>query len=376
MRHKRIKRAARHKRVRSRAGRMSHKARRPQAPGEDTANLRAILIMLVMMYHSTIIYGPDFPAYRPATQFISPAALPVAGPIVGIVSFALFTPMMGLFFMLSGYSFVFTLKKSTDYGVLIRKKFWRLLVPLLFVGLCWMIPIKLLVGHPQYRDLPLPRVLWEVFVTGRLSGHLWFVAVLFMMFAISGICYHCFGLTRRADCAVIVETAVCYAALLVLRSHSVLLDYLFRNYAFFVLGLMLHRHGDWIARFVTRRRNWPLLALGVALLAGAAFIPSHTLRLFVLPVLCMPAPLLLFRLIPKRSNRFFILIGDNSMRLYLLHSPLLYFSFAYWLNINPMAMTLINFVGWGAVALGVGLLLARLHLGVLLGERDFHARPV
>lgn len=85
--------------------------------------------------------------------------------------------------------------------------------------------------------------------------------------------------------------------------------------------------------------------------------------------------MVLFWALPKNANRFMILIGNNSMRLYLLHVPLVYFSFTYWPNINPIAMTAINFVGFGLLALGIGLFIEKVHLNTLMGERNFHVHP-
>lgn len=350
--------------------------RREPYPGEDTANLRAVLIMLVMLYHSTIIYTEPGFAYHTTRQLVQPGSLPSV--VLGVLSLVLFTPMMALFFALSGYSFVYTLRKSTNYWVLLQKKFWRLLVPLLFIGLCWMLPIKLAVGHPQYRGKTVWELLVSMFITGDLSGHLWFVAVLFMMFAVFGIPYQLFGLTRKADVTMMGLAAALVVALYPFRDVTYLMNRFYACYLFFVLGLVLHRFQSSVMAGLRDKRWWAgivVAAVGLALIALSDAMP-HAIRVFALNILCMPFPMLLFRMIPKRSNRFFVLIGDNSMRLYLLHSPLLYFSFTYWPDIDPWLMTGINFFGCGAVALLLGLALAKAHLGVLLGERDFHARPV
>lgn len=367
LKHKRISAGARHKRP------------HVKVPGEDTANMRAVLIMLVMLYHSTIIYSePNF-VYHPQRQLVSIDANPLLASILGIASFLFFTPMMGLFFALSGFSFVYTLKKSTNYWVLLQKKFWRLLVPYLFVGSCLMLPIKILVGHPSYRGVPLGELLVKVFITGSLSGHLWFVYSLFLMFAVFGISYHFFGLTWKGDCGVLFLSVACFIASSILAGKIFIISSFRAYYLFFVMGLMLHRYWHVVMTILGNKHYWPVIVvvyICLVVLAGYIEPISDGLYHVLTRTLCMPFPMILFKLIPQKTNRFFILIGDNSMRLYLLHSNLLYFSFAYWLNIDPVLMVLINFVGFGLLALGIGLLMERLHVNFLLGERDFHARPI
>ena len=56
------------------------------------------------------------------------------------------------------------------------------------------------------------------------------------------------------------------------------------------------------------------------------------------------------------------------MGLYLFHSPMLYISFAYWPNINPAVMLLINFIGFGTIALLLTELVRRIRCGFVIGE--------
>lgn len=350
--------------------------KREKAPGEETANLRAVLIMLVMMFHSTIIYTfPQF-AFHSERRLTFLSTDNAWGMIVGVIFYALFTPMMPLFFALSGYTFVFTLRKSTNYLILLKKKFWRLIVPLLFIGFCWMIPIKVIVGHPDFVHKSFARILIGVFVTGWSSGHLWFLVVLFGMFAVFGVCYHFFGLTRRGDAAVVVMTVICYVILHFVYMETYFLARFYRFYLFFVLGIMIHRYQDVLKKFFANKRNIVWVVVGVVFLAFVALSSNGNLRFNSINLLCAPFPLLLMYLLPRKSSAFMVLIGDNSMRLYLLHSPMVFFSFAYWPNINPILMIIINFFGFGSIALVLGLLMNKIHLGVLLGEHRFHAPRV
>lgn len=340
--------------------------KREKAPGEETANLRAVLIMLVMMYHSVLIYvSPDF-AFNSTRQL--PSAF--SNPVVLTIGFIFFYPMMGLFFALSGFSFVFTLRKTTNYLVLLRKKFWRLLVPLVAIGLLWTIPIEM-IGKSIFQGMSFPQIMWSVYVTGEKAGHLWFLEVLLAMFIVFGWCYHCFGLTWKADLAVLAVSLCVYASSQ-LVSWTPLLGRFYDNYAFFVLGLMGHRYmpvlKDWL-----RNKKWAIALIAVA--PYALLLVTHgRIQQILLSICCAPATLLLLWLIPKRTNRFFVLIGDNAMRLYLLHPPLVHFSSVYLADANPMLVIVINFFVYGALALLIALLLEKAHLTVLFGEHAYRKR--
>ncbi|KAB5607530.1 hypothetical protein EHS19_04245 [Bifidobacterium jacchi] len=65
------------------------------------------------------------------------------------------------------------------------------------------------------------------------------------------------------------------------------------------------------------------------------------------------------------------LIGRNLLSLYLMHLPLVYVSFAYWPNIDPWLMILINVCCLSMVVMLFAEMLRRLHLGVLIGEKGY-----
>lgn len=84
-----------------------------------------------------------------------------------------------LFFMLAGS--VFALKPAADFQTLLIKKARRLLIPFFLTGLFFMIPLKIQGGFFDAQRL------WEIaaaFLTGRESGHLWFLTALFWCFVV------------------------------------------------------------------------------------------------------------------------------------------------------------------------------------------------
>lgn len=90
---------------------------------------------------------------------------------------------MELYFFISEFLFYKTVCKDVPYFKFIKGKVLRLLVPYLFFGLLWMLPIKILLNIPSYRDYDISDILYR-YVIGFDNGHLWFLYALFTIFVI------------------------------------------------------------------------------------------------------------------------------------------------------------------------------------------------
>ena len=86
---------------------------------------------------------------------------------------------MPLFFSLSGY--LFAGQKNLPFIEFLSKKTKRLLIPFFTAGLCYMLPIKLILGYPPYQGKRLVTVI-KLFLLGNDTGHLWFLPTLFIIF--------------------------------------------------------------------------------------------------------------------------------------------------------------------------------------------------
>lgn len=90
---------------------------------------------------------------------------------------------MPLFFLISGY-FVNTLAENQSRVSAIWKKFQRLMVPYIFVGLCYA-PCKLLLSQFANDPFHLSN-LWKMVIGVNPDGELWF---LYSLFVISAFAY-------------------------------------------------------------------------------------------------------------------------------------------------------------------------------------------
>ncbi|KAB7790459.1 acyltransferase family protein [Bifidobacterium leontopitheci] len=347
---------------------------------DGSINIRAVLAVLVIIYHSSMIYT------YPGRAYVTHRHLAIGGPgtpVAAVIGVS-FVSMMPLFFALAGSSMVYTLRKSTSYAVLLRKKFYRLVIPWLFIGLCWSIPLRFAAHHPQFKGVSFGRILWETFITGNFSDNLWFLQVLFLMYVVMGLPYHLFKLTDRGDIAAVVWAVIVFAAAVLgghaLEAHnatSKAVSSFIAYLPFFVAGLLLHRQQDRL------REAWVSLRVRIAIIVVLAVVYAATVVIalrgadgltimYARSIACMPVPIAIAMLIPKRTNWLLKTIGKNLMALYLMHLPLAYLSFAYWPDINPALMLAINIVGFATVVMLIAELLRRLGLGVLLGEKGYN----
>ena len=74
-------------------------------------------------------------------------------------------------------------------------------------------------------------------------------------------------------------------------------------------------------------------------------------------------------LIPNKTINILSKISANSFGIYLFHSPLIYITFRYLPNINPILMFIINFICLGIVVYYLTIFLRKLKLGIIIGEK-------
>ena len=136
-------------------------------------NIRAIAILTVVLGHSMILYSNGFDIYQSGQNS---AFFDYAKRFINLYQ-------MPLFFSLSGYLFARS-PVRTSASVFFRKKAARILLPFLLVGLFWLLPIRWAIRYPGYSECTLKGTI-VMFLAGTDSGHLWFLPVLFLYFAVS-----------------------------------------------------------------------------------------------------------------------------------------------------------------------------------------------
>lgn len=338
----------------------------------DVSFIRASAILLVMLGHSIIIYSSGWNLY---STDVSASLFDHLKDMINVVQ-------MPLFFSVSGFCLVYTVGPVGCRPVGLGVKARRLLIPFLVVGLLWMLPIRLAVGYPGYAGGGILHVVFLDLLLGLDNGHLWFLPTLFFMFLlvrvlqlfVSKVCgggEPGNGL-QPLDVLLPLFAIVVFIVCKVIR-RSLSVPYLGQAslwMPYFAIGYLIHRSqivfpNAWKK---LRGRAFPRFVASLLLLAAVAtgFLgkASGFLGLFASTVSLLAA----YVLAPGRRVPIVEIVSRDSMGLYLFHSPLLYISFAFWPDIAPVLMFLVNFVFFGLVAALMTKLMRRVGLGCVIGE--------
>ena len=323
-------------------------------------NIRALAIFMVVLGHSIILYSSEWSLYD--TSFSVPF-LDVLKKIIDI-------PQMLLFFSLSGYLFVFTHRKNRGFVQLLKNKALRLLVPYLGIGLCFMLPIRVVVGYPTYQGIGIPDVM-QKFLTATDVGHLWFLPALFSVFLLSDliltIAEHIPGVKKYPEIFLCIMAFALY-----LEGYRIGFGYppllsAFNYLLWFSLGYTANIWQDTVKKiYAIAPVKWALIVLNLVLIGYSAVAGSMRVLLSLLMKgLCV---INAYGVIPGKSCRIVEKIDRNSFGVYLFHSPLIYITYATIPDANPVLVVFLNLVVFGALAYGVTELVRKTKFKVLLGD--------
>ena len=135
------------------------------------SNLRAIAILTVVIGHSIIIYSSEWNLIQTSVECTFFDSLKH---IINLYQ-------MQIFFFISGFLMYGTLQKKISLKQFFTDKVNRLIIPYFFVGLLWMIPVKMLINISDFSiNQLLPQII--NLIDGLSNGHLWFLYSLFTMF--------------------------------------------------------------------------------------------------------------------------------------------------------------------------------------------------
>lgn len=316
-------------------------------------NIRALAILTVVLGHSMILYSSEWGLYR-TTQ--TSAFFDLCKRVINLYQ-------MPLFLSLSGYLYARTAEGDT-FKRLIGKKLPRLLIPFFAIGLFYMIPIKLLVGYPPYQGESVLNAVLK-FLNGQDVGHLWYLPVLFVLFLCAFPLARLFGNRKRTwtvACAAGLLFAVC-SKRLPLRSIPYVAYFAQFSWSFFFGALLFHMKSVW--EKAASRKSAQLTVAVCALLGILAALYTK-----LEPVRVLSGALIMLALYMIVPNRSFVIaerISKASFGLYLLHSPLIYITFAFLLSAPPVLVFGVNAVIWGGLAYLETHLLSRSPLKLMIG---------
>lgn len=298
-------------------------------------NLRAFAIIMVVIGHSIILYSHKWGLYSTTYNV---KFLDVLKDWINLIQ-------MPLFLSISGFLFARSYKKYR-FKTFITKKVKRLLIPYVFVAVLWMYPIKRFVGY--YSKNIVQFIIKDV-IWGQDIGHLWFLPCLFICFVCS---YFLFKLFKKDDnlheyIKVVIFIALYLISLVGSKFAAIpWLSYLCVNYVWFYAGSVIYDYMDKITHL-----NKYIVFIAGMLVSVAAILCDIPVVNGVATVMLL---IMLYNVIGSKDNKIIKSISDCSFGIYLLHSPVIYITFAYMADYNPVIVVSVNIVlaliAWGVTA--------------------------
>ena len=243
----------------------------------------------------------------------------------------------------------------------------RLIVPYVIVGLFWLLPVRMLLKYPGYENKKLSRIIFYEILLGADNGHLWFLQTLFIIFCVM---FFAIRFLRKFDehkinpiviySIVLVALWLCHIVIGRIQIISVIKAPI-ENCVWFYLGFYINKFSEQIKNLYKLR--FLLFFISIATVLISIFVIS-----WLKPLGALLFIFSIYLLVPNRTNKVIERISQDSFGIYLFHSPLIYISFTFFPDINPIIMIIVNFAVFGSLAMGMTELLRKLKLGLVIGE--------
>ena len=332
--------------------------------------VKTILMLIVVLYHSILFWGGG--------SWFSAEPLDKAS-FFGPVASWFNTFHIYAFTLVSGYLFAYLKYEKNKYKQFVPfavNKVKRLIVPYIFVALCWVIPIATYFFNYSFMDIV------DRYVLGTAPSQLWFLLMLFNVFLIFWLLADFF---EKYDFWGMVVVCLFYCLSIV--GNKLIPNYyrIWSAFSFsplFFLGLKIRQKG---LSFIYKipALVWLIVDIAVFVLfkyvlvgEGIIFSLLSIGGTFVVTVL---GGLTAFVVLQKLANvfkgwqtsKFFSLLTEYSMPTFLFHQQVIYF-FLHFFNgvISPYLLFLINFVGSVLISMLISFILKKFKVTrFLIGEK-------
>ena len=296
--------------------------------------LKIIGILLVVIGHCTSIYTGGW-------VFTSP----VNSPIYGLIASYVYTFHVPMLVFVSGAIYYYcriNKEKYSSIKSLIINKFKRLILPFLFVGIIYSIPIKYIIGMTEgniFSNI-------KSFILGSNTGHLWYLLMLFDIFIIFYL-YEKFILNKKYS---IILNLILFNILYISSGFFTNIFQINRaiQYSiFFYLGYEFFRSKDKLILKLEKLKSKSILIMTpvlitislVLILVSKMKLSNIMLSKFfslinvVIAIICITICYLIVYLINNRMKNIIIkekidklinIIGKYSFSIYLLHEPIIF----------------------------------------------------
>lgn len=317
--------------------------------------VKTILMLLVIMYHSCV--------YWTGTWWDAPPSIDSS--VLGIFARWLNSFHIYAFALVSGYIFAYKRLKGSyrNYGLFIKNKARRLLIPYVFVVVVWVIPIsRRLFGFESEQMI-------KKYLLGNNPDQLWFLWMLFDVFVIVWPLWN----------LIIKSSVLCWGMAIIFYSIGVICNRAFPNIfcvwtAFefmplFCMGIRMRVKEERSEKQVIWRIPWLiwlifdiLIFMATNLLIKQTGTVMQILRLGMFFVLHMIGAVMIFVILQILANKIQWKEGKGikafsvySMPMYLFHQQIVYFMI---ILLDGKVSPFINFMANFVITLIVSLLIS------------------
>lgn len=279
---------------------------------------------------------------------------------------------MPLFMSVSGYVFKYSIDKDTTYCAFLFSKVKRILLPYLFVGLFWMVPLHYITGACGESDNYINAAINSVLLM-KSPGQLWFLISLFLIFV-------CLYPVIRLSAKTGGVSEIALLGVLLFVSYGVKSGQLLEgidNVAFmrffyylfwFYLGFLLNAHGKELFDYSDKYKALIGICCTVAFAICFLLLHEHKSELYYYGAAFFGV-LAMYICIPDNTNRVMKFISKNSFGIYLFHSPMVYVTFKIWADANPFFVILFNMICLGTIATLLTIVLRHIPVAFIIGEK-------
>lgn len=329
--------------------------------------VKTILMVLVVVYHCALFWEGNWYTKDP---IFKSSALPVISEWLN--SFHIYG-----FTLVSGYIFYYLRiekQRYNNYFLFLKNKILRLIVPYIFVSIIWVIPILIFYCNEE------PRTVIMRFVLGMFPEQLWFLIMLFNVFAIS---YLLSKIWNKNFFIGLITVGICYIIGCTggkLFDNYYMIWFSMRYILYFWIGFVLCKYKDNIL--------WKIPPFVYVLLDGILFLYTckpyehifiliKVMNFFSYILLNVVGALMAFFVLQgiasviRWDTKFFKFLSDKSMTVYLFHQQLIYFTIT-WLNgvLIPELHFVVNFVFSFVLSLILSIVLEKFRItSFLIGKK-------
>lgn len=315
-------------------------------------NIRAVAILVVVFGHSIILYSSTWNLYETLQTSI---ILDNIKEIINIFQ-------MPLFFSLSGYLFSFS-RMEQPFGIFLKKKIRRLIIPFIVIGAFWMIPIKMILGYVGYQNYNFIQAVVRMLLNQE-NGHLWYLPTLFLLFIIFWIYKKLVRNSIKNDGFLVILLLIIGVFCWRLPSWNVpYLNYIYQYAWSFAFGMMIPKLPQMKnVKYGTFLKIFIFLGVSVAVFIDVIFLDRNDSFISLMVVY------LFYLIIPNKESVILNAISRNSFGMYLFHSPLIYITFTFFPNASPYKVVLLNFVVFGIISYYLTEFARKCKIGFIIGE--------